>query len=239
MGNEDYMEYFNHRGVTPAAYAQYQVPAHILALLPRNLDAKILDIGCGFGQFLSALKDKGYTQLTGIDISPQAVEHCRNKGLQVELIESLDAYAGQGQTVQYDFIIMSHVLEHIEKSRIIPILKMIRNDLLRPRGLFLLMVPNAQSNTGCYWAYEDFTHHLLFTSGSVLFCLQSAGFKHVRFLDPYGLSGLGFFKRGMKSLLLKLYEMHYDFWNRVTSSSFHKPSPRIFSFELKVAAQGE
>ena len=33
---------------------------------PRNCDAKILDVGCGYGPLLFALSQKGYSNLSGI-----------------------------------------------------------------------------------------------------------------------------------------------------------------------------
>ncbi|ALC41855.1 CG9643 [Drosophila busckii] len=42
-----------------------------------NIDkqkARVLDLGCGNGMFLIALGNEGYTQLTGVDYSPKAIE---------------------------------------------------------------------------------------------------------------------------------------------------------------------
>ena len=69
------------------------------------------------------------------------------------------------------------------KHEIIPLLIKVRS-LLTQSGSLLVMVPNAQSNTGSYWAYEDFTHHTLFTAGSLYFVLRQAGFDSVEFVDP-------------------------------------------------------
>lgn len=42
--------------------------------LPLNKNSKILDIGCGMGQFLSLLKNKGYKNFQGIGLSQEQVE---------------------------------------------------------------------------------------------------------------------------------------------------------------------
>jgi 2-polyprenyl-3-methyl-5-hydroxy-6-metoxy-1,4-benzoquinol methylase len=42
---------------------------------------KILDIGCGNGSLLAAAKEKGYTNVTGIDISPEQVEIANKLGV--------------------------------------------------------------------------------------------------------------------------------------------------------------
>jgi hypothetical protein len=131
---------------------------------------------------------------------------------------------------------MSHVLEHLPKNEIIPTLSRLRARLMTPQSKLFIAVPNAQSNTGAYWAYEDFTHSTLFTAGSLLFVLKSAGFRNVRFLNPDGTAGCGILNRNAKKILLKLYEMNLQFWNSVTSSYYHAPSPRIYTYDLQVIA---
>jgi len=36
---------------------------------------------------------------------------------------------------------------------------------------------------------------------------------------------------------MKYYKFKIDFWNKVTASYFHEPSPKIFSYEIKVMAK--
>jgi SAM-dependent methyltransferase len=233
MANDLYHNYFLNRGCDPTIYSNYKIPIYLEGILPKDFNARILDIGCGFGQLLRALKERGYKNLSGVDLCPEAVDYCQKQGLDVQKIKSLQEHAQQSTVREYDFVIMSHVLEHMEKDKIIFTLKLIRDVLLKQDGRLLVMVPNAQSNTGCYWAYEDFTHHTLFTAGSLAFCLRSAGFEEISFLDPQGIAGNGLLKRAIKSILLKAYEINYIFWNKVTSSAFHQASPRIFTFEVK------
>ncbi len=174
--------------------------------------------------------------MTGIDISDEAIDACLCKGLNVEKINSLGDYCRTSGR-DFDFILMGHVLEHIEKSQIVETLALIRENLLAPEGSMFLMVPNAQSNTGCYWAYEDFTPQTLFTSGSFSFVLHMAGFGIVTFLDPDGFADTPFFLKWLKRLLLKIYKTNIWFWSRVTNSSYHEPSPQIHTYELKVLAK--
>jgi len=39
--------------------------------LPREKGAPVLDLGCGCGEFLYFLHREGYTNLHGVDVSPQ------------------------------------------------------------------------------------------------------------------------------------------------------------------------
>ena len=59
-----------------------------IPLLPTDRDAKILDAGCGRGNFLSFLQRNGYTRGSGVDRSPESVRAARAAGLDVA--EGLD-----------------------------------------------------------------------------------------------------------------------------------------------------
>ena len=226
------MNYFELRKVDPDFYKDFRLPVYLKNRLPRDKSARILDIGCGFGQMLREIRKLGYTNLSGVDIESSAVDHCLSQGLSVSRITDIKEYRPDNT---FDVVIMSHVLEHIPKDQMIPTVRYIYENLLSPKGTYFVMVPNAQSKTGAYWFYEDFTHEFLFTSGSIFYVLKAAGFDEVNFLDPQGVEKNGVLIRSFKLFFLRLYDLNQLFWNLITTSSFHKPSPRIYSFELKVA----
>src|SRR5437868_2611446 len=41
--------------------------------LPDRKDAAILDLACGYGRLLFFFKERGYTNVTGVDISPSQI----------------------------------------------------------------------------------------------------------------------------------------------------------------------
>ena len=214
----------------------YKIPLHFKKILPENKDAKILDIGCGFGFVLSSLKELGYNNIHGIDISDEAVSTCKSHGLDVTKIEDLTTFLSSN-TIRYDLVILTHVIEHIDKDKILQLLSDIKNKLLSDKGNLYLTTPNAQSNTGCYWRYEDFTHTIIFTAGSMIYALKSAGYKQIEFLDPNDIYKHGPIMKLVKIILLTIFKTNKKFWNKVTGTSFHAPSPEIYTFELKVLAK--
>lgn len=229
--------YFANRNVDESLYASYHAPRYLSPYFTENdKDLSVLDIGCGLGQFLNNLKGRGYINLTGIDINDESIIACRHKGLAVEKIEDIREYARQSEK-KFDRIVMSHVLEHIEKDAIIDTLLHIKKYLLQEGGVFLLMVPNAQSYTGAYWRYEDFTHTIMFTAGSCEYVLRSAGFSDISFIDPDGTKHMGSLKRLIIKPLIAWHKFKENVWNKILQTSFHQPSPRIYTFELKVAAK--
>lgn len=228
--------YFNNREVDPTYYTSYKIPRYLKPHLPKEKTAKVLDVGCGYGQFLFALKQLGYGDTKGIDINNESINECKRKGLNVEQITDIRDFAKQSNE-KFDLITMSHVLEHIDKEKIIDTLMHIKKYLLKDGGEFILMVPNAQSYTGAYWRYEDFTHTIMFTAGSCIYVLKAAGFNTIDFIDADGTQHMSGWKRIIIKALISYHKFKEDFWNTVLQTSFHKPSPRIYSFELKVAAK--
>lgn len=232
MNLVDYEGYHELRG--NAIYQDsISLPEYFLNLLPKNKNAPVLDIGCGDGSILYALKELGYTNLQGIDLDSDAVETCKNRGIPCV---KADIFEWGGEN-KYEFIMMNHVLEHLPKDSIISTLCYIKDFLMLDNGQLFVRTPNAQANTGCYWLYEDFTHNLLFTGGSLLYVFKRSGFKNIRLIDQYGLeSGRRVF-RPIKRLFIYIYEKKLDFWNCMLGCSFHKPSPRVYTWEIKMIAK--
>lgn len=77
-------------------------------------DMQILDVGCFTGNLLYMLKRKGFKHVLGLDPSPFAVDVAKKKyGVKViegNLFDNLDLG-------QFDFIILTHVMEHIKELR--------------------------------------------------------------------------------------------------------------------------
>lgn len=226
--------YFNYRNITEESYKSLQVPLWIKQEI-KNKDSKILDYGCGFGQNLKKLKHNNYKNIYGADIDPTAIQSCQNNNLivkQLDLENLKNPY-----NFKFDVIILTHIIEHIQKSKIITTLTFIKKEFLSENGKLLIAVPNAQSNTDCYWAYEDWTHTTLFTSGSIYFVLKAAGFDKIEFLDIDCTLGSSKIKSTIRKFFLMIYVFNKKFWNKITYSAFHQQSPQIFSYEIKVKAK--
>ncbi|WP_320041294.1 class I SAM-dependent methyltransferase [uncultured Desulfobacter sp.] len=226
--------YFTYRNISYQNYKNEKLPVWIHNELCSRRDARILDYGCGFGQVLQGLKGQGYTNIYGVDIENTAIESCISRGLDVRKINVSNLINPFYE--KFDIIILSHVIEHIPKENIIETLYIIKKEFLNYAGTLLIAVPNAQSHTGCYWAYEDWTHQTLFTTGSVFYVLKAAGFGTIQFLDVDCTAGQPWLKKIIRKSLLKLYTLQQAFWNEVTCSSYHHPSVPVYSYEIKIKA---
>jgi SAM-dependent methyltransferase len=84
--------------------------------LTRAKVRRILDIGCGPGQFASLLHDRGYEGYTGLDFSPNRVKAARECCPALEFIVA-DIFASDVlESHGYDCVLMMEFLEHIERD---------------------------------------------------------------------------------------------------------------------------
>lgn len=153
--------------------------------LPTDLKSPILDIGCGYGYALRGLRNLGYSNLTGIDMSHQQVEKSRKAGFNVihteNSIKWLNEHPGK-----FEFIVLQDVLEHVPVPNQIEFSRAI-NNALRPDGKVFVTVPNANSIIASRWRYIDYTHNSSFTEHSLYFVLKNAGFEKIKLSTEKGI----------------------------------------------------
>lgn len=77
-------------------------------------NSPILDIGCGYGRTLQHLETKGYSNLTGIDVSPALVEQAKANCVRAKIIlgdfKNLDVL---GSDCRYELILLMGIIEYI------------------------------------------------------------------------------------------------------------------------------
>ncbi len=107
-------EYFKSRNLCRNCLVERRHRPRILgfidffATLPATLS--ILDVGCGQGLYLEFLRNLGFSDITGVDPSPDAVSWAEGKNLPVK---QAGIYEFQPDRT-FDVIIISEVLEHLD-----------------------------------------------------------------------------------------------------------------------------
>ena len=120
-------------------------------------NGKLLDIGCGTGEFASFMKNSGW-DVVCVDSS----ETARNIAMKNFSLEVLDVEKFFNlKDIKFDVITMWHSLEHVDKP--IEYVKKVKS-LLNDNGKFVLAIPNYKSFDskffGKYWAANDVPRHL-------------------------------------------------------------------------------
>jgi 2-polyprenyl-3-methyl-5-hydroxy-6-metoxy-1,4-benzoquinol methylase len=102
----------------------------------------VLDIGCGRGEFLEAMRDAG-VPAKGIDLSEESVAICRAKGLNAEVAD-LFVYLNDLPEASLDGIFCSQVVEHLAPERLPEMIKLCAARLSRG-GVIAIETPNPES----------------------------------------------------------------------------------------------
>ena len=164
-------EYEQHCREYELNYAQF---------LPSGKQAKFIDVVCGAGHFLYYLKNKGYEDYLGIDISAQQIEFCKkNISQRVEKADSFEFLKNRENF--YNLIVANDVLEHTPKDKVILLLKSTYKSL-KPGGVFLMKTPNLGNPFCLRLRYADFTHDIGLTEKSLYQVLWIAGFRNIQIL---------------------------------------------------------
>lgn len=168
-------KYEDKRTSTGGGYNAYdleriETAARAIEQFTLNKTARIIDIGCANGGILKILKKDGYTNLFGLDPSKKCIQEVLDAGITCKQGSILDAnkvFDGE----KFDFIILSHVVEHIYDLR-----KTfeICGQLLNKNGRLYVEVPDATH-------YKDFyvVPYYYFDS------------EHINHFDENALSNLG------------------------------------------------
>lgn len=135
----------------------------------------LLDVGCGDGRFLAAMKARGW-RVSGTETDPVAANLARRRtGATIydRPLEELNL-----PPASFDLVTLLHVLEHVPDPR--ATLAACRS-LLRPGGALFVALPNADSPEaglfGASWYHLDLPRHLWgFTPRSLVRLAEEVGF---------------------------------------------------------------
>jgi len=135
---------------------------------------KILDIGCGRGEFLAALAEAGLSGF-GIDSNAECVELCRSKGLHAEradLFEFLEAQEDGSLGGAY----CAQVIEHLAPAQVAHLVRLLGGKL-RAGAWVAVETPNPECLAiFATYFYADPTHTRPVPAGLLRFYLEEAGF---------------------------------------------------------------
>jgi SAM-dependent methyltransferase len=145
----------------------------------------VLDIGCGRGEFLALLKERG-VRARGIDVNDSMVEVCLQKGLEASKADAL-GYLRAQPAGSLGGLLAAQVVEHLEPAYLTNLLDA-AYAALRPGAPIVLET----INPACWFAFfesyvRDITHVRPLHPDTLKFLLQASGFGgvEIRYEAPY------------------------------------------------------
>jgi 2-polyprenyl-3-methyl-5-hydroxy-6-metoxy-1,4-benzoquinol methylase len=179
--SEDYISHTNtDKGFINKAYQKVrdytlQQKAKLIIDETDIVKGNVLDIGCGTGAFLNAMKGKGW-QVKGMEPDEDARKLAKQLyGLSIDEPMSINELNDQS----FDAITLWHVLEHVHQLH--DYVEQLKR-LLKPGGKLFIAVPNYQSKDAAayrlYWAAYDVPRHLYhFSPKAVNVLMQQHGLR--------------------------------------------------------------
>lgn len=143
----------------------------LISMTNININSKVLDIGCGNGNLLYAMKHSGMNNLKGID--PYIKEDIKyDNGLLIEKISINE------EKQKWDLIMLHHVLEHMDNQK--EVIKSIHEKLF-DNGTCIIRIPTVSSYAWnkykTNWVSLDAPRHFyLHSINSFKLLIESQGF---------------------------------------------------------------
>jgi SAM-dependent methyltransferase len=157
---------------------------------PADKAAKILDLGCGHGAILWAAQRAGYTNIEGVDASPEQVAAAVKLGIKgVRQGDLLQAVA-EAPDASFDVVILFDLYHYFERDTQMKLADEVRR-ILKPGGIWILHLPNSEALFSGRMRYWDHLAIDSFTRISIAQLLLACGFARVDCYEdkpiPHGL----------------------------------------------------
>jgi O-antigen chain-terminating methyltransferase len=149
----------------------------------------VLDIGCGRGEFLELLREKGISG-RGLDVNHEMVEVCLARGLDATEGDAL-SYLQQQPDASLGGLIALQVVEHLDPGYLMEMLDVAYHKL-RPGSHVILETINVASWYAFFSSYiRDLTHVRPIHPDTLSYLLSASGFQRVsvRYSAPFPEDG--------------------------------------------------
>ncbi len=181
-------------------------------------ELRILDVGCGTGANLEMLKNFGESE--GVDVSDEALEFCRGKGLKVHkgLAEELPF-----EDESFEVVTALDVVEHLDDD-VAGLKEMYR--VLKKGGKTLIFVPAFM----WLWSVQDdiSNHRIRYTKKQIVERLEKAGFE----VERATYANITFFAPILAGrTIMKLTGVKPESENNINVSALNGILGKIFSAE--------
>lgn len=162
---------------------------------------RLLEVGCGQGEFLVEAQRAGF-DVYGVEYAAAAVATARARlgaaGSGAERVQVGELAAARFADAAFDVVAFFDVIEHVRDP--LAFLREVRR-ILRPNGCVFVVTPSLDSLSarlmGRHWMEYKLEHLYYFTKKALAAALQQAGFEDVRF-EP-----------NVKMVSLELIALHF------------------------------
>ncbi|SRR5229473_1643914 len=205
--------------------ARRKLFADLIARQHLSIDARVLDIGTSTGTNLRLLKDLGFTNRQGLDLSDDAIRWCAEKGL--GKVEKGDICSLPFADGEFQLVMATDIIEHVDDD-LRAVTEIYR--VLAPGGTAIISVPAFQSLWGLQ---DDVAHHkkrylkreLLDLIGrSGLACRESFYINYLLFIPIWAARQV-----------VRMFNINLDSENQVNTPMLNRILTWIFTLDVATA----
>ena len=171
MKKHDYVSVVYNEKRTPRTDYPSKLTSYLLNRFDMKQGIKLLEVGCGRGDFLEAFQELG-VDCCGIDLCESAVQNFEH--LQIKEVDvSKDPFPFEDNI--FDIVYHKSLIEHLYSPD-----HLMRETyrVLRPNGRVIILTPDWVSQMKVF--YEDFTHCRPYDVSSLSDVLQVYGFSEIK-----------------------------------------------------------
>jgi O-antigen chain-terminating methyltransferase len=144
---------------------------------------RIVDLGCGRGEFLRLLAASG-GRAVGVELASTLVERGTAQGLDVVESDALDYLQGL-PAGSLDAVFSAQFIEHLDPIRLVELLALAKSRL-RPGGTFIAETVNPECFEALKTFHVDLTHQRTIYPQVLLYLCREAGFPSAQIFYPLG-----------------------------------------------------
>jgi len=167
-------------------------------LLQNELGPRVLEVGCGVGNFTATLLERD--AVIAVDVQPECIQRLKQKfpdrdNLHASVCDVLSPEFRDLAKFRPDSAVIVNVLEHVEDD--VAALKAVAA-VLAPKGIIVLLVPAFQALYGPI--DRNLGHHRRYSSGAIRSLAQQTG---LRLRKLHYMNSIGFFGWWTNARILK------------------------------------
>jgi SAM-dependent methyltransferase len=132
-------------------------------------DATVLDLGCGYGEFINNVRAG---RKLAMDLNPDAPKHLDPS---VNFLAQDCSVAWRTEPASLDVVFTSNFFEHLPSKDHLKLTLQQAFRCLKPGGRLIALGPNVKFLPGLHWDFFD--HHTILTESSLAEVLEMTGFE--------------------------------------------------------------
>jgi len=140
-------------------------------------------VACGPGIFMRYLRNRGFSNVVGIELDDFYIDICNAQGLNIIKADAIEWLSSQ-PAGSVDAIVGIDFIEHLDKGLFLRFLDA-AHSALSPEGLFITRGISGDSPFFGLNFYNDITHETVFTKVALSSLMRMCGLELIKIVDEY------------------------------------------------------